>query len=108
VDEKVIPNSYVPTILYEFRNPRHEEFLLPSDNGNERHTAWTLMNAYTQKFKSTNALDLPGRSIRLHSMLDQLTFGEEQIIQEAEVVNSVPGYIDTVPGLPPVFDPAQS
>ncbi len=64
------------------------------------------MNAYTERFKGTNALDLPGRSIRLHAMLDELTFGEEQIIQEAEVINSVPGYVDTVPGMPPVFDPA--
>lgn len=106
VDQKVIPNSYIPRIVDEYRAPKHEEFLLPSNNGNERRTAWTLMNAYTERFKGTNALDLPGRSIRLHAMLDELTFGEEQIIQEAEVINSVPGYVDTVPGMPPVFDPA--
>ena len=104
VDERVIPNSYIPQILGEFRTPKHEEFLLPSNNGNERRTAWTLMNSYTERFKGTNAMDLPGRTIRLHGMLDQLTFGEELVIEEqAEVVDTVPSFIDSVPGLPPVM-----
>jgi len=106
VDEKVIPNAYVPQVLEEFRIPTHEEFLMPSNNGNERRSAWTLMNAYTQRFKSTNALDLPGRTVRLHGMLDQLTFGEEQgleAIEDAVVVETTPQLIDAGPGLPPVM-----
>ena len=108
VDEKVIPNSYLPQILKEFRTPTHEEFLMPAVNGNERRSAWTLMNAYTERFKRTNALDLPGRTVRLHGMLDHLTFGEEQGLDaieevDAVVVDSTPQLIDAGPGLPPVM-----
>ena len=108
VDEKVIPNAYVPQILKEFRTPTHEEFLMPANNGNERRSAWTLMNAYTERFKSTNALDLPGRTVRLHGMLDQLTFGEVQGLDaieevDAVVVETTPQIIDAGPGLPPVM-----
>ena len=108
VDEKVIPNAYVPQILKEIRTPTHEEFLMPANNGNERRSAWTLMNAYTERFKSTNALDLPGRTVRLHGMLDHLTFGEVQGLDaieevDAVVVGSTPQLIDAGPGLPPVM-----
>mgnify|MGYP003638677760 FL=1 len=113
VDEKVIPNSYVPQILKEIRTPTHEEFLMPANDysmeygnsGNERRSAWTLMNAYTERFKSTNALDLPGRTVRLHGMLDELTFGEVQGLEEvdATVVETTPRLIDAGPGMPPVM-----
>ena len=107
VDEKVIPNSYVPQVLKEFRTPTHEEFLYDSTGLNKGvRSAWTLMNAYTQRFKSTNALDLPGRTVRLHGMLDQLTFGEEQgleAIEDAVVVETTPQLIDAGPGMPPVM-----
>jgi hypothetical protein len=108
VDERVIPNSYVPQILKEIRTPTHEEFLMPAVNGTERRSAWTLMNAYTERFKTTNALDLPGRTVRLHGMLDQLTFGEVQGLDaieevDAVVVGSTPQLIDAGPGMPPVM-----
>ena len=81
---------------------------MPAVTGNERRSAWTLMNAYTERFKRTNALDLPGRTVRLHGMLDQLTFGAVQGLDaieevDAVVVDSTPQLIDSVPGMPPVM-----
>jgi len=108
VDQQVIPNSYIPGILGEVRSPKHEEFLHRSTNGNLVPTAWTLMNAYTERFKRTNALDLPGRTIRLHGMLDTLTFGELKNLDttdviEAQVVESTPQFVEAIPGMPPVI-----
>ena len=85
--------------------PANDYSMEYGNSGNERRSAWTLMNAYTERFKSTNALDLPGRTVRLHGMLDELTFGEVQGLEEvdATVVETTPQLIDAGPGLPPVM-----
>lgn len=71
VDAKVMANSYIAKVLEQWRESEHEEF--------QARTAWSLFNGFTQVFKETNPLDLTGRSVRLHGLLDMVTdaFGVE-------------------------------
>jgi hypothetical protein len=61
VDEGVMANSYIPKVLDEWREPRHEAF--------REKTVWSLQNAYTEVFKGRVDL-LPERTLRLHRLLD--------------------------------------
>ncbi len=65
VDAKVMANSYIAKVLHQWRESAHEEF--------QARTAWSLFNGFTQVFKETNPLDLTGRSVRLHGLLDMIT-----------------------------------
>ena len=51
----------IPSILKEWRNPRHEEF--------EARTLWTLFNSFTETLKG-NLNELPRRTEALHGLLD--------------------------------------
>ncbi len=62
VDNGVMANSYIPRVLGEWREPSHPEF--------RARTVWSLQNAYTEVFKGRLDL-LPGRTARLHELLDQ-------------------------------------
>lgn len=64
VDSKVMATSYIAKVLEEWRSPQHEEF--------KARNVWSLMNAYTEVFKSTNIFDLSGRTRRLHGLLEPL------------------------------------
>ena len=77
VDQKVMPNSYIPRVLKEYRTPQHEEFF----NDVFARTGWTLLNAYTEVFKRVHALTLPNRTIKLHRMLDVLCDGAELTLE---------------------------
>lgn len=77
VDQKVMPNSYIPRVLKEYRTPQHEEFF----NDVFARTGWTLLNAYTEVFKRVHALTLPNRTIKLHRMLDILCDGTELTLE---------------------------
>lgn len=61
---KAIPNSYITKILKEWQEPRHGEF--------EPRTLWSLQNAFTEVYKEANVLDTPGRTTRLHGLLDSV------------------------------------
>lgn len=61
VDAGVMANSYIGKVLGEWRASDHEEFA--------PRTAWSLFNAYTEVFKTTNVFDLSGRTTRLHGLL---------------------------------------
>ena len=78
VDQDIMANSYIPKVLKEYRTPRHEEFF----NDRQVRTGWTLLNAYTEVFKSVHALTLPNRTIKLHSMLDVLCNGSEMSLED--------------------------
>jgi hypothetical protein len=65
VDAGVMAKSYIPKVLGEYREPRHEAFLPRS--------AWRLFNAYTEVFKGTNPLDLSARTTHLHGLLELAT-----------------------------------
>jgi len=77
VDQKIMPNSYIPRVLKEYRTPQHEEFF----NDGHVRTGWTLLNAYTEVFKRVHALTLPNRTIKLHRMLDILCDGTELTLE---------------------------
>ena len=77
VDQKIMPNSYIPRVLKEHTTPQHEEFF----NDVFARTGWTLLNAYTEVFKRVHALTLPNRTIKLHRMLDILCDGAELTLE---------------------------
>ncbi len=62
VDTGVMANSYLPRVLQEWREPRHEEFA--------PRNLWSLQNAFTEVFKGRVDL-LPERTMRLHQLLDR-------------------------------------
>jgi hypothetical protein len=60
----VLPVTQLPTVLSEWRQPRHREFAA------DGKTAWRLLNAFTEGWKGRNLATLPRRSQALHGMLD--------------------------------------
>lgn len=66
VDDRVLPVSYLPDVLREWREPSHEEFL---EDGN---SAWRLHNGFTEALKGKSLALLPYRSHRLQGLLDPL------------------------------------
>ncbi len=82
VDARAIPNSYIPKVLAEYRNPTHEEF--------EERTAWALFNAYTQVYKGQSPRELVARTTRLHGLMDlasgALTAPELPASTEGEII----------------------
>lgn len=59
--------SHIPDVLKEWKAPRHPEFV---DAG---PTAWRLFNAFTESLKESSLPALPGRTVRLHGLFDQVT-----------------------------------
>jgi len=64
LDAGVIPATRLPTLLKEWRRPRHNEF---TEDG---HTAWTFFNAATEAIKGRNLAMLPRRTQALHGLMD--------------------------------------
>jgi hypothetical protein len=60
-DVRACTPRQIPTILREWRNPRHEEFHV--------RTLWTLFNSFTEVLKG-NLNELPKRTEALHGLLD--------------------------------------
>jgi len=63
VDVGAATLQQVPSILKEWREPRHPEFA-------ENKTAWRLFNAFTEVGKQTSLSMLPKRTINLHGLMD--------------------------------------
>ncbi len=61
LDAEVIPSTKLPQVLHEWRDPRHREFA--------PRNVWSLHNAFTEVLKGNLPL-LPGRTERLHALLD--------------------------------------
>ena len=53
----------LPTVLQEWRTPRHPEFAV-------QRNAWRLFNAFTEAAKESSLQLLPQRTIRLHGLMD--------------------------------------
>ena len=67
LDARVISCQRIPKVLNEWRTPvfdEHKEY---------GQSAWLLMNAFTETFKSTNIMRLPKKSQALHGILDKYT-----------------------------------
>jgi hypothetical protein len=63
LDSGILPVTHIPTVLKEWRAPRHPEF---QQTGK---TAWRLLQAFTETFKGNLPL-LPRRTQALQGMLD--------------------------------------
>ncbi|MEO6848396.1 MAG: DUF932 domain-containing protein [Chthoniobacterales bacterium] len=61
IDNGVLSNRALPSVLKEWREPRHSAF--------EDRTMWSLFNAFTETLKG-NLIELPKRTQRLHGLLD--------------------------------------
>jgi hypothetical protein len=55
-------NSYIPSILREWREPKHREF--------QERDVWSLFNSFTSAMKEGNLAELPKRTEALHGLLD--------------------------------------
>ena len=60
-DVGVCPNRLIPTVLHEWRKPRHEQF--------GARNVWSLFNSFTEALKG-NLIELPRRTEALHGLLD--------------------------------------
>lgn len=63
IDVKAATLAQLPTVLTEWRTPRHPEFA-------EKRNAWRLFNAFTEAAKESSLSMLPSRTIRLHGLID--------------------------------------
>jgi len=61
-DVGVCSNRLIPSVLDEWRKPRHKEF--------EERNTWTFFNAVTESLKTGNLAELPKRTEALHGLLD--------------------------------------
>ncbi len=61
-DVGVCSNRYIPSVLHEWREPRHEPF--------QSRNVWSLFNAFTESLKEGNLAELPKRTEALHGLLD--------------------------------------
>ena len=64
LDARVLPVTWVPEVVEQWRQPNHREFLA------DGRTAWTLFNAFTEVLKRGNLQQLPRRSQALHGLID--------------------------------------
>ena len=62
VDVGVCANSYIPDVLNQWREPKHEAF--------EAHNVWSLFNAFTETLKQASLSELPKRTLALHGLLN--------------------------------------
>ena len=65
IDIEATTIKQLPTVIEEWRKPRHEEFAV-------RRDAWRLFNAFTEAAKESSLTLLPQRTIRLHGLMDTL------------------------------------
>jgi hypothetical protein len=61
-DVGVCSNRLVPSVLKEWRTPRHPQF--------EQRNIWSLFNSFTEALKDGSLADLPKRTEALHGLLD--------------------------------------
>jgi len=61
-DVGVCSNRLIPSVLHEWREPKHTVF--------ENRNVWSLFNAFTESLKDGNLAELPKRTEALHGLLD--------------------------------------
>ncbi len=113
VDAQCMANSYIPKVLQEWREPRHDEF--------QARTIWSLQNAFTEAFKDSPQGTLDRRTMGLNGLLDLETdaFGvahgtpdfEGELEIDYEIVDAPPEPIldgDRILANPVPVDPMQT
>jgi hypothetical protein len=76
VDIQACTLQQIPSILKEWRTPRHPEFAVTK-------SAWRLFNAFTEVAKETSLAMLPQRTIRLHGLMDsQVNFAAPSVSEK--------------------------
>ena len=92
MDQKILLPTHLPTVLGDWRKPRHEEF--------EPRTMWSFNNCYTESFKQFNNPEhLNTRSINLTKVMDEWTLFDKKevrarIVPEETVAKHEDGYAD--------------
>ena len=97
--------SHIPDVLKEWKAPRHPEFVQAGP------TAWRLFNAFTESLKESSLPALPGRTVRLHGLFDQITrYTAPAVEVEASKVEFAdePGLADAVAITQAAAAPAQA
>lgn len=61
-DVGVCSNRLIPSVLHEWRQPRHAQF--------ESRNVWSLFNSFTEALKDSSLAELPKRTEALHGLLD--------------------------------------
>ena len=61
-DVGVCSNRLIPSLLREWRKPKHDAF--------EARSVWSLFNSFTEALKQGNLNELPKRTKALHGLLD--------------------------------------
>jgi len=61
-DVGVCTNRLIPTVLHEWREPRHTQF--------RDRNVWSLFNSFTEALKGGNLAELPKRTEALRGLLD--------------------------------------
>ena len=61
-DIGVCSNRLIPSVLHEWREPKHDAF--------EPRNVWSLFNSFTEALKEGNLNELPKRTEALHGLLD--------------------------------------
>jgi Domain of unknown function (DUF932) len=70
-DVGVCSNRLIPSVLHEWREPKHEAF--------QSRNVWSLFKSFTESFKDGSLAELPKRAEALHGLLDTqvgLAFGQ--------------------------------
>jgi hypothetical protein len=62
MDAGVCSNRLIPTVLQEWRKPRHAEF--------EERNVWALFNSFTESLKKSSLAEVPRKTEALHGLLD--------------------------------------
>jgi hypothetical protein len=61
-DVGVCSNRLIPSVLHEWREPRHDAF--------EARNVWSLLNSFTEALKEGNLNELPKKTEALHGLQD--------------------------------------
>ena len=72
----VVTSTQLPKVVQQWDTPDHEEFA-------KHQNGWRMFNAVTEALKGTSPLELPKRTQKLHALMDQSVFVDDDPIWAA-------------------------